>query len=65
MPAPTAAAPIATPPGLVYVRGGTFQMGASQFDCARPVRAVTVSDRYFGANLVTNAEYKVHLAREA
>ena len=57
--------PMATPPGLVHVRGGTFRMGTSQFPWAQPVRTVIVSDRYFGANLVTNAEYRNHAAREA
>jgi len=57
--------PSGTPPGLVYVRGGTFRMGTSKLDWTRPVRTVTVSDCYFGAHLVTNAEYRNHAAREA
>ena len=52
-----------TPEGMVYVKGGTFQMGCTGeqgSDCQddeKPVHTVTVSSFYMGITEVTNAQY--------
>jgi len=51
------------PEGMVYVKGGTFQMGCTSeqgCDCQddeKPVHSVTISSFYIGATEVTNAQY--------
>ena len=45
--------------GMVYVAGGTFQMGSnSGYDNEKPVHTVTVSSFYMDATEVTQAEYR-------
>jgi formylglycine-generating enzyme required for sulfatase activity len=47
------------PPGMVYVAGGTFQMGSSSGDSdEKPVHTVTVSSFYMDKTEVTQAEYR-------
>ena len=52
-----------TPEGMVYVKGGTFQMGCISeqgCDCQddnKPLHSVTISSFYIGATEVTNAQY--------
>jgi len=47
------------PEGMVFVKGGTFQMGSSSGDDdEKPVHSVTVSDFYIGKCEVTQGEYE-------
>ena len=47
------------PKGMVFVEGGTFQMGStSGKDREKPVHRVTVSDFYIGKYEVTQGEYE-------
>jgi sulfatase modifying factor 1 len=47
------------PPGMVWIPGGTFQMGSASgpADC-RPIHAVTVDGFWMDATEVTNAEFQ-------
>jgi len=45
------------PAGMVYVKGGTFQMGSNESSDEKPIHSVTVSDFYIGKYEVTNEEY--------
>ena len=48
-----------TPPGMVYVEGGTFQMGSnSGNNNEKPVHTVTVSSFFIDKTEVTQAEYR-------
>lgn len=50
---------ITIPPDMVYVAGGTFQMGSnSDDDDEKPVHTVTVSSFYMDKTEVTQAEYR-------
>ncbi|GAB2562826.1 formylglycine-generating enzyme family protein [Spirosoma areae] len=42
---------------MVWISGGTFQMGADEFPDARPVHAVTVNGFWMDRHEVTNAEF--------
>src|SRR5690606_5538238 len=42
---------------MVYIKGGTFQMGSSNFADAKPVHEVTVSPFYMDEHEVTNDQY--------
>jgi sulfatase modifying factor 1 len=42
---------------MVWIPGGTFQMGADEFPDARPVHAVTVPGFWMDTHEVTNAEF--------
>jgi hypothetical protein len=47
------------PPGMVYVAGGTFQMGSSSGgDDEKPIHTVTVSSFFMDKTEVTQAEYR-------
>jgi formylglycine-generating enzyme required for sulfatase activity len=47
------------PPGMVYVAGGTFQMGSnSGQDDEKPIHTVTVSSFFMDKTEVTQAEYR-------
>ncbi len=47
------------PPGMVFVAGGTFQMGSSRGDSdEKPIHTVTVSSFYMDKTEVTQAEYR-------
>lgn len=46
------------PSGMVYVEGGTFQMGSNDGeDNERPIREVSLSNYYIDKHEVTNAQY--------
>ena len=48
-----------TPPGMVYVAGGTFQMGSNNGESdEKPIHTVTVSSFYMDQTEVTQAEYR-------
>src|SRR5690606_22038844 len=42
---------------MVYIKGGTFQMGSSNFADAKPVHEVTLSPFYMDEHEVTNDQY--------
>jgi formylglycine-generating enzyme required for sulfatase activity len=46
------------PPGMVFVAGGTFQMGSTGPKGTRPIHTVTVSSFYMDKTEVTQAEYR-------
>jgi formylglycine-generating enzyme required for sulfatase activity len=46
------------PPGMVYVAGGTFQMGSNSESDEKPIHTVTVSSFYMDKTEVTQAEYR-------
>ena len=43
---------------MVFVEGGTFQMGSNDISRAKPVHSVTVSSFYIGKNEITQGEYR-------
>jgi len=43
---------------FVFVQGGTFSMGDNEWDWAKPIHSVTVSDFYIGKYEVTQKEWK-------
>ncbi|MDJ1177087.1 SUMF1/EgtB/PvdO family nonheme iron enzyme [Roseofilum capinflatum] len=43
---------------LVYVEGGTFQMGGTKYDDEKPVHAVTVPEFRMGKYPITQAQYE-------
>ena len=46
------------PSGMIYVKGGTFQMGSADGDSdEKPVHQVTLSDYYLGKHEITNSEF--------
>jgi formylglycine-generating enzyme required for sulfatase activity len=45
-------------PNMVFVKGGTFQMGSNESDDEKPIHSVTVSDFYIGKYEVTVAEFE-------
>ena len=47
-----------TPPGMVYVAGGSFQMGSNEESDEKPIHTVTVSSFYMDKTEVTQAQYK-------
>ena len=51
-------------PGMVWIPGGTFQMGAtdSRFTDARPLHKVTITGFWMDEHEVTNAEYQQFVA---
>jgi formylglycine-generating enzyme required for sulfatase activity len=49
------------PDNMVFVKGGTFQMGSNERDDEKPIHSVTVSDFYIGKYEVTNAEFAAFL----
>ncbi len=42
---------------MVYIKGGTFQMGSSNFTDAKPIHEVTLSPFYMDEHEVTNDQY--------
>jgi sulfatase modifying factor 1 len=46
------------PPGMVFVAGGTFQMGSNSESDEKPIHTVTVSSFYMDKTEVTQAEYR-------
>jgi formylglycine-generating enzyme required for sulfatase activity len=55
---------ITTPQGMVFVQGGTFEMGDRLGDGETdeiPVHSVTVSDFYIGRYEITQSEWKVYM----
>jgi len=47
-----------TPPGMVFVEGGTYQMGSNSGSDEKPIHTVTVSSFYMDKTEVTQAEYR-------
>ena len=45
------------PCSMIYVQGGTFQMGSKKFDRERPIHPVTLSSFYIGQFPITQALY--------
>ena len=43
---------------MVFVEGGTFDMGSNEYDKEKPVHSVTVGDFYIGKTEVTQAQYQ-------
>lgn len=43
---------------MVFVEGGTFDMGCNEYDQEKPVHSVTVGDFYIGKTEVTQAQYQ-------
>ena len=53
------AAPVSAPPGMVWIPGGTFQMGSEDFYAEeRPVRDMAVEGFWMDEHPVTVAEYR-------
>jgi formylglycine-generating enzyme required for sulfatase activity len=46
------------PDNMVFVKGGTFQMGSNESGNEKPIHSVTVSDFYIGKYEVTVAEFE-------
>ena len=46
------------PPGMVFVEGGTYQMGSNSGSDEKPIHTVTVSSFYMDKTEVTQAEYR-------
>ena len=58
-PSPPASASIEPPEGMVYVPGGTFEMGRNDgFEEERPAHKVTVPPFFIDRTEVTNAQYQ-------
>jgi serine/threonine-protein kinase len=58
-PSPQSNASLAPPPGMVYVSGGTFQMGRNDGeDWERPAHMVTVAPFFMDLTEVTNEQYQ-------
>lgn len=51
-------------PDMVFVKGGTFQMGSNENDREKPIHSVALADFYMGKHQVTVAEY-LHFCKEA
>ena len=51
-------APPKAPPGMVYVKGGSFQMGSKKSKDEKPIHTVTVSSFFMDKTEVTQAQYK-------
>ncbi len=49
---------VKAPQGMVYVAGGTFQMGSNSESDEKPIHTVTVSSFYMDKTEVTQAEYR-------
>ena len=43
---------------MIFVKGGTFQMGSNESDNEKPIHSVTVGDFYIGKYEVTQKEWK-------
>ena len=53
------AKPPPPPPGMVYIQGGTFQMGSKKGDSdEKPIHTVTVSGFFMDKTEVTQAQYR-------
>ena len=46
------------PPGMVYVEGGSFQMGSKKSKDEKPIHTVTISSFFMDKTEVTQAQYK-------
>ncbi len=44
-------------PKMVFIKGGTFQMGSNKYNDEKPIHSVRVSDFYIGKYEVTFAQY--------
>ena len=45
--------------GMVFVKGGIFQMGSNECDDEKPTHTVTIDDFYIGKHPVTQKEWKI------
>ena len=45
-------------PEMVFVKGGTFQMGSNEYIMEKPIHSVTVSDFYIGKYEVTQKQWR-------
>ena len=45
-------------PEMVFVKGGTFQMGSNDYDNEKPIHDVTLNDYYIGKYELTQAQWK-------
>jgi formylglycine-generating enzyme required for sulfatase activity len=54
----TAAIKSTMPDNMVFVKGGTFQMGSNESDDEKPIHSVTVNDFYIGKYEVTQKEWR-------
>src|SRR3954447_9600130 len=43
--------------GMVFIKGGAFQMGSNDFPDSKPVHSVTVNNFYMDEHEVTNAQF--------
>ena len=43
---------------MIFVQGGTFQMGSNDYDSEKPIHSVTLSDFYIGETQVTQGLWK-------
>ena len=50
--------PYPTIEGMIFVKGGSFQMGSNEQDNEKPIHSITVSDFYIGKYEVTQKEWK-------
>jgi formylglycine-generating enzyme len=48
---------------MIFVKGGSFQMGSNKYDDEKPVHSVTVSDFYIGKYEVTQAEWQAIMGK--
>jgi len=51
-------------PEMVFVQGGTFNMGSNERDDEKPIHSVTLSSYYIGKYEVTRKEWGAIMARE-
>ncbi len=49
---------ISIEPEMVFVKGGTFQMGSKAYDDEKPIHTVTVSDFYIGKYEITQKQWR-------
>jgi formylglycine-generating enzyme required for sulfatase activity len=47
-------------PEMIYVEGGTFQMGSNEAEWAKPIHPVTLSPFWIGKYPITGEEYEVY-----
>ena len=57
-PAPTSKPSASTPANMVFVEGGSFNMGSNDWDNEKPVHKVSVSSFYIGKYEVTQKEWR-------
>lgn len=48
-------------PEMVFIKGGSFDMGSNKYDDEKPIHRVTINDFYMGKYEVTNEEFVAFL----